>query len=324
MSKKSTILTSPHKDTYKLRNWSDYNKTLESRGNITLWLNERLLRVWSDVPKKKVVGEQQYPDCVIEACLIIGKVYKQKLRQTVGFVKSMLRLAGYGDLAVPDYTTLNRRQGVLSVEVSRRLSGKEKLHIGIDSTGLKVYGEGEWKVRKHGHSKRRTWQKLHIGIDIDTQEIVLVKLTSNSIDDAAAGRVMLEGHEGKLKKFSGDGAYDDFSFREVLGKDVIQVIPPPSDAVVQKGTKKKPVPDYLAQRDEAVRYINEHDRKDWKVKMGYHKRSRNETVMFRYKGNFDGTLEARTEKNQTTEVNIKCKILNVFRRLGKPAAYKAA
>jgi hypothetical protein len=135
---------------------------------------------------------------------------------------------------------------------------------------------------------------------------------------------MLSGYEDKLNKFSGDGAYDDFSFREVLGRDVVQVIPPPSDAVVQKGTKKKPVPDYLAQRDEAVRYINEHDRKDWKVKMGYHKRSRNETVMFRYKVNFDGTLEARTEKNQITEVNIKCKILNVFRRLGKPAAYKAA
>ena len=250
MSKKSTILTSPHKDTYKIRNWGSYNKNLESRGNVTIWLSERILRVWSNVPKRKVVGEQQYPDCIIEACLIIGKVYKQPLRQTVGFVKSLLQMAGYSDLAVPDYTTLSRRQGLLNIVVSNRLSSGEKLHIGIDSTGLKVYGEGEWKVRKHGYSKRRTWLKLHIGLDIDTQEIVLVKLTSNSIDDAAAGREMLKGHEKKLNKFSGDGAYDDFSFRAVLGKDVEQIIPPPSDAVVQKATKKKPVPDYLLARQE--------------------------------------------------------------------------
>jgi hypothetical protein len=117
---------------------------------------------------------------------------------------------------------------------------------------LKVYGEGEWKVRKHGFSKRRTWRKLHVCIDLDTQEILSVAFTSNEENDATVGSKMPEGKTGNILRFHGDGAYDKFGFREVLGCGIEQIIPPPNNAVIQKAKGKKPLPDYLIQRNGAV------------------------------------------------------------------------
>ena len=168
---------------------------------------------------------------------------------------------------------------------------------------MKVYGEGKWKVRKHGYSKRRTWQKLHLCIDLDTQEILSVKLTGN---------------------FAGDGACDKFGFREVLGSDILQIIPPPQNAVIQEGSKKAPLPDYPIQRNRAVEEINRHGSRRWKEENGYHRRSLNEAAMFRYKTIFGGEPDARTLKNQTTEVKLKCLVLNKFIGTGMPDAYKVS
>lgn len=317
-----TSTITPAKDKYKIVNWKAYNASLCRRGDISLWIDESVLREWRDIDlSKKVVGEKHYPDRVILACLVLSMQYHLPLRQTSGFVKSLLKILGHGAYAVPDYTTLCRRQNELPVEVSKRWQSGEKIAIAIDSTGLKVYGEGEWKVRKHGVSKRRTWRKLHIGIDLDTQEIVSVELTANGEDDAAVATKMLKEKVEKVKSFHGDGAYDDFSFRKTLG-NVKQIIPPPKDAIVHKGTKKAPLKEYLIQRNEAVEFIEGHDRKQWKIEKGYHRRSLNETVMFRYKTTFGGEMRARKRENQSTEVKIKCKILNIYKDVGMPISYK--
>lgn len=287
-------------------------------------LEDAVLRSWRDTgTSRKVVGEQLYADCVIQCCLLLGYLYHQPLRQTTGFVASLLAMLGHRDYPIPDYSTLCRRQGCLPVEVSKALNSNNKIAIALDSTGLKVYGEGEWKVRKHGASKRRTWRKLHIGIDVDTQEIVCVELTSNGEDDAQVGAGMLKGKTERMGSFRGDGAYDDFKLREVLGSKVKQTIPPPKDAVVQKGTRKKPVPDYLEQRNGAVAYINSQGSKAWKRREGYHKRSLNEVAVFRYKTSFSAQMSARKMENQKTEVQLKCKILNIYRQQGMPLACKA-
>ena len=246
--------------------------------------------------------------------------YHQPLRQTTGFVKSLLNMMGLSSYAIPDYSTLCRRQMSLPVEVSRRWESGEKIAIAVDSTGLKVYGEGEWKVRKYGTSKRRTWRKLHIGIDLETQEIVSVALTGNDEDDASVAQKMLKDKQEKVKSFHGDGAYDSFGLRELL-EDIIQVIPPPTNAVIHQAIKSK---EHLQQRNEAVAFIESHDRKRWKEKENYHRRSLNEVAMFRFKTSFGGELQARTFENQKTEVNIKCKILNVYRDVGMPVSYKVA
>ncbi len=179
-------------------------------------------------------------------------------------------------------------------------------------------------MSKHGATKRRTWPKLHIGIDVNTQAIVCVELTTNGEDDAVVAGRMLKGKTAQITSLRGDGAYDDFAFRETLGSEVKQIIPPPKDAIVQKGTKKKPVKEYLQQRNQAVAFIWEHGREQWKIKEGYHARSLNEVVMFRYKATFTANLSARKIENQQTEVALKCKVLNIFNKQGMPLAYKAA
>jgi hypothetical protein len=144
------------------------------------------------------------------------------------------------------------------------LESGENLAIGIDSTGMKVYGEGEWKVRKHGWSKHRTWRKLHICIDLNTQEILAVELSGNEEDDAGVGSKMLSDKSKHIVRFYRDGAYDKFGFRSILGDGTEQIIPPPQNAVIQKKKGKRPLPDYLKQRDRAVEYIREHGSKDRK------------------------------------------------------------
>lgn len=231
---------------------------------------------------------------------------------------------GKGNYAIPDYSTLCRRQDSLPVNLTKRWEKGENIHIAIDSTGLKVYGEGEWKVRAHGVSKRGTWRKLHIEIDVKTQEIISVSLTGNDQDDGAVAQKMIEGKTQQISSFRGDGAYDDFSLRERLGVSIQQIIPPPKDAVIHYDTKKKPLADYLIQRNQAVESIHEIGRKEWKINSEYHERSLNETVMFRYKTSFGGEMTTRKMEHQKTEVNIKCHILNTYRRQGMPIAYKVA
>ena len=135
---------------------------------------------------------------------------------------------------------------------------------------------------------------------------------------------MIAGKTEKIESFRGDGAYDDFSLREKLGASIQQIIPPPKDALIHYPTKKKPLPDYIIQRNQAVQSIQEIGRKEWKINSGYHQGSLNETVMFRYKTSFGGEMTTRKFEHQKTEVNIKCHILNTYRRQGKPITYKVA
>jgi hypothetical protein len=231
-------------------------------------------------------------------------------------------MMGKEELPVPGYTSLCRRQGILPPEISNRPDKGENLVVGIDSTGLKVYGEGEWKVRKHGWSKHWTWRKLHVCVDLVTQEILSVELTGNDEDGASVGTRMLKGQSHRLKSFKRDGAYDKFGFRKVLGKDVRQVIPPPKNGVVTLSKKKKPLSEHLIQRNEAIEYIQKEGLDAWKEKERHHQRSLNEAVMFRYKTIFSGELKAHKMENQVAEVKLKCILLNKFTEMGMPDSYK--
>lgn len=307
------------KDKYKITNWSSYNASLCQRGSVNLWLSDSLFSVWKEIdPSKKRVGEKTYPDVIIEVCLTLRQAYHLPLRQTTGFIKSMFFLMGL-DLAIPDYTTLCRRNEGLDVKISHR-SSQKSIDIVVDSTGLKVYGEGEWKVRKHGASKRRTWQKLHLGIDIYTQEIVSVVLTSNSVDDASVAGDLVKKCAKKVNSFGGDGAYDKKKVRQMLFEyGIEQKIPPQRNAILSKKKEK-----YLEERDQAIKRIEEIGRKEWKKEINYHQRSLSETAMFRYKTSIGASLRARQINKQINEVKIGCHILNVFRSCGMPKSVKFA
>ena len=284
-----------------------------------LWLEERVYRHWRDVSQRdNIVGEKRYPDMVIEFCLTIKQVYDLALRQCTGFIRSIFALMGLSELTVPDYSTLSRRASALQVKVSHRPLG-QKLHIAVDSTGLKVFGEGEWKVRKHGVSKRRTWRKLHLSVDVESQEIMSCALTENSVDDAAMTEPLLSEVEGRVEKFYGDGAYDKKKARRVAAKMGAKVLVPPPRNAVKRGDDLPEV----VERNQAIDRIEQIGRKAWKQEVGYHKRSLSETAMYRYKMTIGNTLAARKIENQATEVRIGCHILNVWQGGGMPNAVKA-
>jgi hypothetical protein len=154
----------------RTRDWRHYNAALVRRGSLTLWVEGRAIGAWRDPSRPARRGRRRtYSDLAITCALTLREVYGLPLRSTQGLVRSVLRLLG-SPLPAPHYSTLSRRAASLEVRLPRLAKGP--LHLAVDSTGVKLYGEGEWKVRLHGADRRRTWRKLHLLIDHRTQEAV--------------------------------------------------------------------------------------------------------------------------------------------------------
>lgn len=306
--------------TYRIRNWSAYNRNLVQRGSITVWISEEVLANWhpSVDGARPRGGQVQYSDQAIECLLMLKAVYGLPYRQTVGFGQSVLDLLD-ADVRVPDYTTLCKRSADLGVSLPTSNPAEPK-HIVVDSTGLKIYGEGEWKVRQYGYSKRRTWRKLHLSVDESSQELQAVALTEAGVDDAEAGQQLLADTPGDIDQVDGDGAYDKRKFYDACSERGVRqiVVPPRRNAKIwQHGNSKQdPLP-----RDENLRRIRQVGRKQWKHESGYHRRSLAETAVFRFKIIFGSTLSSRTIKRQITEARVKAAALNRMTQLGMPDSY---
>lgn len=301
--------------TYKIDNWSEYNKNLKNRGSLTLWISDDVAETWYATQQKIKKGYPfKYSSEAIQLCLMIKKVFHQKYRQTTGLIASVFQIMKVL-LDVPDYTTLSRRAGTLKVNIPKK--EKDNVVIIIDSTGLKVYGEGEWKVRQHGYSKRRTWKKLHIGVDIDG-EIRVAEVTENDVADGdVVANGILDQEKAKIDAFAGDGAYDKKKVYDVcIEKKINEIlIPPQKNAKIWKhgNLKDPPYP-----RDENLRAIRKSTRKKWKEPSGYHTRSLSETAMYRLKTIFGEKIDSRKAENQKTEALIMCAALNVMTHNGMP------
>jgi hypothetical protein len=304
---------------YKVKNWSEYNESLRQRGSLEIWVDEKVEQQWYYKGKTQRGAQYEYSDKSIEVACIIKEVYRLGYRQTEGFMRSLVRRMGW-EVKVPDYTVINRRRRKLDIAVTAcRKSPREKLYIVIDSTGSKVYGEGEWKVRRHGWSKHRTWRKIHLAIDESTGEIESCQMTTNSIADQDMVESLLNAVDGGIKKMAGDGAYDKKKVYQHLAKENVKpIIPPRKNARIGKhgNCRGKPLP-----RDKNIRDIRKMGRKKWKDKIGYHRRSIAESTMFRYKNTFGDKMVSRDMKQQEIEVRIKCKILNRMAQIGLPDAY---
>jgi hypothetical protein len=311
------------KATYRVSNWAAYNDSLVQRGSITVWISEDVLDEWRPTPsgRRQRGGQREYSDRAIECLLTLRAVFRLPYRQTEGFGQSMMALLGV-QVSVPDYTTLCKRSADLAVDLSPTHAQGAK-HIVVDSTGLKVYGEGEWKVRQHGYSKRRTWRKLHLSVNEATQSLEAVVLTEAGGDDAEAGGQLLDESAGPIEQVSGDGAYDKRKFYEAAverGVERITVPPQRNARIWQHGNSSKPP----LPRDQNLRRIRHVGRKRWKQESGYHRRSLAETAVFRFKIIFGNTLRARTLPRQITEARIKGAALNRMTQLGMPDSYKVA
>ncbi len=312
-----------NKAKYRIRNWRDYNRSLVNRGSLTFWIAEDLLANW--IEREKSGGRGASPHYTAAAMLAMASlkfVFHQAGRQTCGLVASIFRLLKAA-LPVPDHSTVSRRMAGVEVGLPVKASEKAR-HLVIDSTGLKVYGEGEWKVRTHGVSKRRTWRKLHLCIDAATGEILVAGASENSVSDCQMFPEILRAvTEEEIEQISADGSYDRRKVYAALNDREINraAIPPRRGAKIwQHGNSRK---ERLI-RDENLRAVRKKGRPKWKREANYHRRSLAETGVFRFKQIFTDKLQSRNQDNQFQEMIIKCAALNRMTHLGMPDSYKIA
>jgi IS5 family transposase len=306
------------KQAYRLRNWKHYNAALVQRGSLTIWVSDDVITAWRNSEKTGKPGKPRtYSDTAVLCMATLKEVYHLPLRATQGLLLSIMKLLGL-DLPVMDYSQLSRRCATLEVVLPRR-NKDEALHMVVDSTGVKVFGEGEWKVRQHGYSKRRTWRKLHLGADETTGEIVAAVVTTNNVADSQVLEEMLEQVEDEIEQVSGDGSYDKRKCYEAIRKRQAKAaIPPQRNAKIwQHGNRQA---ERLI-RDENLRRIRQVGRKKWKQEIGYHRRSLAETQMFRVKTIFGDRVSARQFAGQATQVLVRCAALNTMTHLGMPDSY---
>lgn len=299
---------------YKVRNWSEYNQALINRGSLTVWFDEGIMQKWTDAKQTGKRGHPfEYADVAIECMLTFKAVFRLALRQTQGMMESLVRMLKLA-LPVPSYSTLSRRRPYLTVVLPRQKEGKE-LHVVVDATGLKIYGEGEWKVRQHGYTRKRSWRKVHLGIDEASGEIVACEVTAKNEHEKEVLPDLLEQIKEEIAQVSGDGAYDyQTVYDAIKERGAIASIPPRKNARLYDNGQ-------FDSRDANVRRIEEIGRKEWKEEIGYHRRSLAETGVFRLKKVFGGHLSARKMMSQTTEVMIRCRALNQMTALGMPDSY---
>lgn len=296
--------------------WKKYNDQLVKRGSLEIWVNKEAISGWKAKPSGKRGANFIYSDNAILTTLQLGIFLNKRLRQTEGIVLSLFKQMGIF-LEVPDFTTLSRRSSKLKVGLPKTDIHEKTVAI-LDSSGLKVFGEGEWKVRKHGFNKHRKWLKFHIMI-IPNGEIKAVKLTENNIHDAKVIEDLLDQEKSeKIIGLAGDGAYDKMNVYEAGRKRGFTkyLIPPQKNAKIKIHGNSKREPKHP--RDENLRSIRKSSLKLWKEKSGYHIRSLVETVMFRFKTIFGDKINARKFANQITEFKIKARMLNIFHQLGMP------
>lgn len=304
-------MSRPTPPTYKTRNWPAYNEALKRRGSLTIWFDPEM--TWDAAPTGRRGRQPTYSDAAIQTCLTMRVLFGMALRQTTGFVESLLQLIGL-DWTAPDFSTLCRRQKTLAVNIPYRGSNGP-LHLLIDSTGLKVEGEGEWHARKHGGPKRRVWRKIHLGIDEHTLEVRAIEVTTSDVGDAPMLPKLLDQipPEQEIGSVTADGAYDTRKCHDAIAeRGAAAIIPPRKNARLWQGTSAG-----ATARNEALRASRYLGRALWRQWSGYHRRSRAETKMHCVKL-LGQRLMARDFDRQVAEVHIRVAVLNGYTALGTP------
>jgi hypothetical protein len=308
------------KQRYRVTNWAEYDAALRQRGSLTIWFSEEAIAAWRAEPRTTRGGQPHYSVLAIRTALTLWAVFRLALRQTEGLIGSILQLLGL-DLAVPDHSTLSRRADTLQVAGPCPRS-KGSVHLLADSTGLCLCGPGEWLVEKHGTRRRRSWRKLHIGVDAETGEILASELTTNDVDDGSQVEPLLDQITAPLASFIGDRAYDQTNIYDTVAKnhpnaDVI--VPPRSTAVLSEMMETTPT-----QRDRHLQSIAEHGRMGWQKRSGYNRRALVETAISRLKRVIGDVLRSRTGRRHATEVAIAVRALNCMLELGRPESVRIA
>jgi hypothetical protein len=309
---------------YRVTNWPDYDRALQRRGSLTVWVTPEALAAWHPPRTGRRGRSPRYAEIAIETGHLLRLAFGRPWRQTEGLLRSLATLLGLS-IGVPDHTTFSRRSPGLALAGSLAEAQRSgPVHVVIDATGLKVHGAGEWLVEKHGERGRRTWRKLHLAVDPGSGEILASELTTSEEGDASQVGLLLERITGPIASVTADGAYDgEPVYRAVAARQpdppAAVVIPPRATAVVSPTTDTTPT-----QRDRHIRMIQDRGRLGWQKAVGYGRRSLGETAVFRYKTIVGRGLRARTLPAQKTEARAACSVLNRMTRLGMPVSRRTA
>ena len=306
-----------YKTPFRVKNWREYEQSLRARGDITLWISQDAIEAWRAPMTGKRGAQPVYADIAIETALALRLLFHLPLRQTEGFLGSVLRLMGLA-LPSPDHTTLSRRNA--TVAMRRYVDGAPQgpVSVIVDSTGLKICGQGEWHAHKHGDKKRRSWKKLHLGVD-DEGCILASCVTDGHEQDPGQVSNLLSQIDQEIDRFIADGIYDQgpvYKAVEDHTPDARVIIPPRKNAAFSPTAGTSPT-----QRDEHLAAIERDGVFAWKRMSGYYVQSHAENAFARYKRTFGGGLRAKRDESQERETMIACQLLNRMRELGRPQSY---
>lgn len=284
--------------------------------SLTIWFSEDALRDWHPAVGAKPGGQRHYSDTAVETALIVRAVYGLALRQTEGFLRSIVRLLKL-DIEIPDHTTLSRRSATLTAHLRNPGVADGPVHILIDSTGLKAH---RGPTVPADSRNRRTWRKLHLVVDATTAEILSSKLTTHSKRDSTSVRDLLSSIDRRLASVRADGSYDRASVYRAIEKHASNgpvptriLIPPVRNA---KTSSNAGIDN--DQRDKNIQHIDRVGRRAWQKESGYTRRSLVETAVSRFKNEFGSATRSRTMQSQISGIRIACSVLNTMTKLGMP------
>ena len=303
---------------YKVRNWKNYNKSLQNRGSLSLWITEDAIKKWQPAKNPRFIGApHQYSDDAILCIMALKVVYGLAYRQLVGFVISIFSFMKI-DLKVPHFTTIADRAKSLGKHF-KKLSKALPTDLVFDSSGFKIYGEGEWTVRQHGKQKRRRWKKFHIGVCPKTHQVIIAEVTELETADCEVGPKILRKAPRSVKRAIGDGAYDTWNCYEAAFEKGQQLITPPRQGAMYSKEEEP----WRKDRNNAISEIiglgnSEEAMRLWKKLVGYHERSLVETAFSRFKGIFGSLLFSKSPENQEVELKLKAQVMNEMTRQGMP------
>ena len=306
-----------YKTAYRVHNWPEYDTSLCNRGDLTLWISHEAIDTWTPPPNGKRGAQPRYADIAIETALSLRLLFHLPLRQSEGFLRSILQLMRL-DLPCPDHTTLSRRNATVAITQPVRDVSGSPTDLIVDSTGLTVCGQGAWHRQTHGEQKCQRWRKRHIGVDHEGWVLAQV-VTDSHEHDPSQVPALLGQVDGPISRFVADGIYDqepvyDAVERHSPGAWVI--IPPRKDAVVSLTATIAP-----SQRDQHLLAIERTNRFQWKQLSGYDDQAHAENAFSRCKRACGGRLRAKRDEAQEREAALACQVLNRMWELGRPQSY---
>lgn len=306
------------------RDWPAYNNSLVNRGYLTIFVSKDFAKTWyvkyDDTTQRQRGGQPKYTGEAITALLSLRFVFKQPLRAMEGFAKSLVDMMKL-DIDIPDYTTLSNKLKEMKIRLPLLTNSKTGHVVSIDSTGLKIHGQGEWNRKKHSQTDRRQWVKLHLTVDNESMQILAVESTADDVHDCEIFNQLIEALPEYIDKVLGDGAYDTVDAYKKSGDNGINLVALPRDNAV---VDTKSIDPHILRRNEHVERYQNKGIYAWANKNSYWDRNRAETTMSRFKTTFSGTLASRKVESQQNEIIIKCEILNKFASITMPLQDSAA